>query len=165
MLRPGQAVLYDADQPFMRGFSYGLRELALKIPRPLLEESADAAVCADRSFDFRSSEAAGQHANALAGLMRNALADPEPDAVRLEAAALDLFRILVNGDDSGGAGHFEAAKSFILQRLRDPQLSAPLVALRNRHQRSAAIPGFSRRRASAWRGSSAKNDCNWPAMP
>lgn len=129
MLRPGQAVLYDADQPFMRGFSYGLRELALKIPRPLFKEiSGRSSLRRPQIFDFRSSEAAGQHANALAGLMRNALADPEPDAVRLEAAALDLFRILVNGDDSGGAGHFEAAKSFILQRLRDPQLSAPLVA-------------------------------------
>ena len=129
MLRPGQAVLYDADQPFMRGFSHGLRELALKIPRPVYKEiSGRSSLGRPQIFDFRSSVAAGQHANALAGLMQSALADREPDGARLEASALDLFRILVNGDDGGGVGHFAAAKSFILQRLRDPQLSAPLVA-------------------------------------
>lgn len=128
MLRPGQAVLYDADQPFMRGFSHGLRELALKIPRPVYKEiSGRSSLGRPQIFDFRRSVAAGQHANALAGLMKSALADPEPDGAGLEASALDLFRILVNGD-GGGIGHFAAAKSFILQRLRDPQLSAPLVA-------------------------------------
>ncbi|OIJ68040.1 AraC family transcriptional regulator [Streptomyces mangrovisoli] len=32
LLHPGQLLICDADQPFMRGFSHGLEELALKVP-------------------------------------------------------------------------------------------------------------------------------------
>ena len=38
-LRPGQALICDADRPFMRGFSRGLEELAVKVPRPLFREA------------------------------------------------------------------------------------------------------------------------------
>ena len=37
-LRPGQVLICDADRPFMRGFSRGLEELAIKVPRPLFRE-------------------------------------------------------------------------------------------------------------------------------
>ncbi|MBO0841731.1 MAG: AraC family transcriptional regulator, partial [Nocardioides sp.] len=38
MVRPGQLVVCDADQPFQRGFAHGLEELAVKVPRAAFEE-------------------------------------------------------------------------------------------------------------------------------
>src|SRR3954454_5651106 len=38
ILRPGQLVVCDADRPFIRGFSRGLEELAIKVPRSLFRE-------------------------------------------------------------------------------------------------------------------------------
>lgn len=141
MLRPGQAILHDADQPFMRGFSHGLRELALKVPRPVFREiSGRNSIGKPQVFDFRGTGAANSHAAALVDLMKSALATPASDGELVEASAVGLLRILINGvglDDS--LGHFSAAKAFIAQRFRDPQLSAAQI--------SAAI-GISERQLS-----------------
>jgi AraC-like DNA-binding protein len=141
MLRPGQAILHDADQPFMRGFSHGLRELALKVPRPVFREiSGRNSIGKPQVFDFRGTGAANSHASALVDLMKSALAAPTSDGELVEASAVGLLRILINGvglDDS--LGHFSAAKAFIAQRFRDPQLSAAQI--------SAAI-GISERQLS-----------------
>ncbi|SDP82041.1 AraC-type DNA-binding protein [Arthrobacter sp. ok909] len=130
LLRPGQAILHDADQPFMRGFSHGLRELALKVPRPVFREiSGRNSVGKPRVFEFGGSGAANSHACALVELMKSALATQESDGERVESAALGLLRVLINGaggDD--GLGHFSAAKAFIAQRFRDPRLSAAQIA-------------------------------------
>ncbi|MBP3035902.1 helix-turn-helix domain-containing protein [Arthrobacter sp. zg-ZUI100] len=149
MLRPGQAILYDADQPFMRGFAHGLREVALKIPRAIYKElSGGNSQGQLKVFDFHASPAANSHANALAGLMKDAFTTPSEDREHLEMAALDLFRVLLQGNSDGGLGHFTAARSFILQRLRDPQLSAVQVAaaigISDRHlSRIFALHGMS----------------------
>jgi AraC-like DNA-binding protein len=128
ILRPGQALLYDADQPFMRGFARGLEELALKVPRRLFEEiSGSADLAAPRIFDFRGPGAGPAHAGTLAGLMREAVSAPQHDYARLEAAALELFRGVVGGD-AGAPGHLRAAKAAIAQRLHEPRLSADQVA-------------------------------------
>lgn len=130
ILHPGQAVLYDADQPFMRGFSQGLEELALKVPRALYKEiSGQSGLIRPQIFDFNMSASRDQHARALAGLITGALAGPDSDREGLEASAIDLLRIMVNGyGDAGGRGHFITATSFIRQRLSDPHLSASQIA-------------------------------------
>jgi transcriptional regulator GlxA family with amidase domain len=47
----------------------------------------------------------------------------------VESAALGLLRVLINGaGPDNGLGHFSAAKAFIAQRFRDPQLSAAQIA-------------------------------------
>jgi AraC-like DNA-binding protein len=131
MLRPGQAILHDADQPFMRGFSHGLRELALKVPRPVFREiSGRSSPGKPQVFDFRGTGAANSHASALVGLMKSTLATQESDGELVESAALGLFRILINGVGlDEGLGHFSAAKAFIAQRFRDPQLSAAQISV------------------------------------
>lgn len=129
MLRPGQAILYDADQPFIRGFAHGLREVALKIPRAIYKELSGGHSRGQlKVFDFSASHAANRHANALAGLMTEAFTTPNEDREHLEMAALDLLRVLLQGNSDGSLGHLTAARSFILSRLRDPQLSAAQIA-------------------------------------
>lgn len=141
MLHPGQAILHDADQPFMRGFSHGLKELALKVPRSVFREiSGRNSLGKPQVFDFRGTGAANTHASALVDLMKSALTAQESDGELVESATLGLLRVLINGvglDD--GLGHVNAAKAFIAQRFRDPQLSAGQV--------SAAI-GISERQLS-----------------
>lgn len=130
MLRPGQAILHDADQPFMRGFSRGLQELALKIPRTVFREiSGRDGLGKPQVFDFRGIGAANSHASALVDLMKSALTAQESDGQLVESAALGLLRVLINGvGPDNGLGHFSAAKAFIAQRFRDPQLSAAQIS-------------------------------------
>ncbi len=128
ILRPGQALLYDADQPFMRGFARGLEELALKVPRRLFEEiPGSSALSAPRIFDFRGPGAAPNRAGALAALMREAVSAPQHDYDRLEATAVDLFRVVIGGG-GGALGHLSAAKAVIAQRLHESRLSADQIA-------------------------------------
>jgi len=130
MLRPGQAILHDADQPFMRGFSHGLRELALKIPRPVFREiSGRNSIGKPQVFEFGGTAAANSHASALVDLMKSALATQASDGELVESAALGLLRVLINGAGlDEGLGHFSAAKAFIAQRFRDPRLSAAQIS-------------------------------------
>ena len=126
MLSPGSAVLFDADQPFMRGFSRGLSEIALKIPRPLFTEiSGLSSLAQPRVFDFRATDPVSSTAAALARTMEAAMSAPlGMDLQKPEATALELLGRLVGG----GNGHISAAKSVISERLFDPRLSAGEVA-------------------------------------
>lgn len=52
-LRPGQALVCDADAPFMRGFSRGLRETVLTIPKDLYRSiTGSQAPTSPRIFEF-----------------------------------------------------------------------------------------------------------------
>lgn len=130
ILQPGQAVMYDADRPFMRGFSQGLKELALKVPRQVYAAVAgSSAPQMPQVFDFRSSDGPGSHGHALARLMDSALRSRGADAARTEATAVDLLTALVGGTGAAGpAAHFAAAGAFIERRLRDQNLSATRIA-------------------------------------
>jgi AraC-like DNA-binding protein len=130
MLRPGQAILHDADEPFMRGFSHGLQELALKVPRTVFSEiSGRNGLGKPQVFDFRGTGAVNSHASALVDLMKSALTARESDGQLVESAALGLLRALIKGvGPDHGLGHFSAAKAFIAQRFRDPQLSAAHIS-------------------------------------
>jgi AraC-like DNA-binding protein len=130
MLRSGQAILHDSDQPFMRGFSHGLKELALKVPRTVFSEiSGRKRLGKPQVFDFRGISAGNSHASALVDLMKSALTAQESDGELVESVALGLLRVLINGGGpDNGLSHFQAAKAFIVQRLRDPQLSAAQIS-------------------------------------
>src|SRR5205807_1231040 len=84
VLRPGQAVLCDADVPFARGFAHGLTELVLKVPRPVFDGLCEgASVRSPRVFDITGSPGANSPGHALGTLMRSALrGGPDQDRQR-----------------------------------------------------------------------------------
>ncbi|MGF9663397.1 helix-turn-helix domain-containing protein [Arthrobacter crystallopoietes] len=128
ILKPGQAILYDADQPFMRGFSHGLNELALKIPRRTLGEfTGRSGLNRPHVFGFRAPEAGTAHAQALAASLADALSGRAQDWDRLEATTLDLLSHIMN-DGGAPLGHLEAARAFITSHLGDAGLSAGRIA-------------------------------------
>jgi AraC-like DNA-binding protein len=128
ILRPGEAILYDADQPFMRGFSHGLKELALKIPRRTLSElTGQSGLNRPKVFGFRGPDAGSVHAGALAAALSAGLSGRAVDRDGLEETALGLLAEIL-GAGSGPAGHLAAAQTFIAARLADPRLSAGRIA-------------------------------------
>ncbi|GAB2745708.1 AraC family transcriptional regulator [Sinomonas soli] len=150
-LRPGQAVLYDADRPFMRGFHRGVEEMVLTIPRETyLELSGGRPLRRPLVVDFQEPAPANRHMRALARLVRAALAAcpgaggpgpdpaPGPDLGAVEASALELLRLLVVRTGEGTAeGYLAAARCFIDEHLGDPCLGpaqiADAVGLSERH--------------------------------
>lgn len=128
-LKPGQAVIYDVDRPFMRGFSSGLREMVLTIPHEdYLEITGGRALTKPIVFDFRQEQSASRRAFTLARLVSDALAG-SGDAESTEAAALELLSAILVGDRSGtGACHLAAARCYIAEHLADIELDVAKVA-------------------------------------
>ncbi|GLB65819.1 AraC family transcriptional regulator [Arthrobacter mangrovi] len=129
-LRPGQAVMYDVDRPFMRGFSSGVREMVLTIPREAYRElSGGRDLLRPKVFDFDRQGAADLHMHALAKLVSGTLQDPAADPQPAEHRALELLGLLASGCRSGtGEGYLAAAKACIEDRLGDPALCPAVVA-------------------------------------
>jgi AraC-like DNA-binding protein len=129
-LRPGQAVMYDVDRPFMRGFSSGVREMVLTIPREEYRElSGGRDVVRPKVFDFNRQGAADLHMHALAKLVSATLRDPAANPQSAEHRALELLGLLTAGCRSGtGEGYLAAAKACIEDRLGNPALSPAVVA-------------------------------------
>ncbi len=128
-LQPGQLVLCDADQPFMRGFSHGLDELVVKVPRQTFADLTGL-VSFDRPVvvDFGGSGKRNAYAEALAGVVGRAVRMDQPVAAD-EIAILELFSALATGGDVSSVNtHLQAARSYIDRHLRDPGLSAGRVA-------------------------------------
>jgi AraC-like DNA-binding protein len=127
LLKPGQAIMYDADLPFMRGFAEGLQELVLTVPRPLfLELSGGTGLNRPVRFDFGPGGV--PQAQELARRIRTALAAQQPtdDA---ENTVLELFRSIASGRNAGSdAGYLAAAKGYIERHHGDPELSTAEVA-------------------------------------
>lgn len=130
-LRPGQAVVYDADRPFVRGFARGLREVVLTIPRTsFLELDNVRQTPLPLVFDF--GPGAGTHEQALARLLRQTLTQvegPTPvlDPTLTEQNALSLLSLIVGGQDSA-RGILASAKDYIARHLTDPDLGPGRIA-------------------------------------
>lgn len=122
-LRPGQALICDADRPFMRGFSRGLEELAVKVPRPVFREATGLdEVRAPIVCDFGRGELS---ARTFARLVDQTLrSGPALD----EQMALDLLASMVGERHDSGSVHIANARTFIELHLTDAGLSAARVA-------------------------------------
>jgi len=127
-LRPGQMLLCDADRPFMRGFSQGLEELVLKIPRDVFAELTGI----DRiPKPFVANFAAGANsiahtlARQIGGAVRAEDSNPADEQTLLELVAALAGR---SQDADLSAAHRAAAHTYIDQHLADPRLSAASVA-------------------------------------
>lgn len=126
-IRPGQMLLCDADKAFMRGFSRGLEELVVKIPRYVFTEVTGEPPGGPVVFDF--SGRANVHATALAQHICQAMRslDPIPPD---ERAILELISVLTSGRRRGdmNVAYRAAARSYIASQVADPTLSAPRIA-------------------------------------
>ncbi|SNT49623.1 AraC-type DNA-binding protein [Asanoa hainanensis] len=125
-LRPGQALLCDADRPFMRGFSHGLEELAVKVPRSTFREVTGLdALPAPLVRDFAHGDIA---ARTFARLVDRALR-PDGDEPVDEATVLQLLASMTGRTAvDPGTAHLANARAFIEDHLTDPGLSASRVA-------------------------------------
>ena len=136
-LRPGQLLVCDADRPFLRGFSQGLEELAVKVPYDVFRSLGGTVPRTVQVIDFGSpgagtgpSSGPSSYAAALAALVVHAVG-PDGDGVIDEDAALDLLAAAVAPSTAGAqarGAHFAAAEQYVRQWLRDPTLSARRIA-------------------------------------
>jgi AraC-like DNA-binding protein len=142
-LRPGQAVVCAADQPFARRFAGGLEELVVTVPCSALSGQFDASLAQPKISAFSASGSASrssgatpidaatgvsQYARALARLAGRATRTVRPLPPD-EAAVIDLAAILTSGPAVAPAtAHRAAARSFIEEHLTSPGLGAGQVA-------------------------------------
>jgi AraC-like DNA-binding protein len=125
-LRPGQALICDADRPFMRGFSRGLEELAIKVPRPVFREVTGLdSVRGPLVRDFAQGDGA---ARTLARLIDRAVRPGGAELVD-EGVVLQLLASMTGGRTADpGTVHLANARAFIEDHLTDPGLGAARVA-------------------------------------
>lgn len=137
-LQPGQLLLCDADRPFMRGFSRGLEELVLKVPRDVFAEATGlGALPRPVVVPFASGE--NPCAEALARLVGSVAREDQPAAVR-EGELLALLGALTSpGRAEGLSAYAAAATAYVDRHLCDGSLSA---------SRTAAAIGISPRHLS-----------------
>ena len=123
VLRPGYALICETDQPFARGFTRGLEELVVKVPRAELAARTNVRKTVLGTFDAHH-----QYARALAAIVgRSARADHALPAD--EATLLDLVAALAAGRATAQAtAHRAAARAYIEEHLTDPGLGADQVA-------------------------------------
>ncbi|MDX1873263.1 AraC family transcriptional regulator [Mycolicibacterium sp. 120266] len=126
-LRPGQLLMCDADRPFMRGFSRGLEELVLKIPRELFAEVTEIHQLARPIVcDFSDDEQPIAHALARSVGAAVDVHEPQPIA---EELLLDLIAALcASGRHDLRPAHLTAVYTYLNVHYRDSALSARRVA-------------------------------------
>ncbi|MET7393827.1 helix-turn-helix domain-containing protein [Dactylosporangium sp. NPDC005572] len=126
-VQPGEMLMYDADRPFMRGFSHGLEELVLKIPRTVFAD-VTGIDHVERPTVVNFAAGANPVAHALAREVGAAARSDDPRPAD-EAALLELVAALTGADrDALSTAHRAAAQTYIDRHLANPALSAPQVA-------------------------------------
>ncbi|MGB9033594.1 MAG: helix-turn-helix domain-containing protein [Paeniglutamicibacter sp.] len=127
-LRAGEAVLYDANRPFMYGFSTDMRQLIIEVPRRFLPESgAGNDFFAPRVLRIADSPAA-EHAKAAARSALGLFADAtQADAV--QDTVLDMFGI-ITGHSQGAPvrAYLATARAHIDAHLAQSDLSSARLA-------------------------------------
>ncbi|MEU8946529.1 helix-turn-helix domain-containing protein [Streptomyces sp. NPDC048489] len=125
VLHPGQLIVCDADRPFIRGFSQGLEELAVKVPRPVWRDLGGPELSQPLVFDV--AEGAAQ-ARTLARMVDRAVLPESAEAVD-EDVVLELLGSVVGGrPPTTAAVHLATARAYIDEHLTEPGLCAAHVA-------------------------------------
>lgn len=127
-VQPGQMLMCDTDRPFMRGFSQGLEELVLKIPRDVFADVTGIDQV-PRPMVVNFAAGSNSFAHSLARQIGNAARDHDPSPAD-ERTLLALVAALTGRTDEEdlAAAHRAAAHTYIEQHLADPGLSAVQVA-------------------------------------
>src|ERR1700758_2547547 len=126
-LRPGQLVVCDGDQPFMRGFSPGYKELVLKVRRDAFRHQTGLE-CLDSplfiGFAHDHNAVAGGLASQVGPAARlNRPRQPDEDELLKLVGAL-----LIRGQDADPSAYLTAARAFVDARLTNTSLSASTIA-------------------------------------
>lgn len=125
-VRPGELLICDTDRPFMRGFSQGLEELAVKVPRETFHELTGlSTLTTPLVMDFAGGSV---EARTLAQVVGRAVRPTGALPVE-EGTVLQLLSQLLTGNPSDVSSvHLATAKAFIEQHLADQNLTAFRVA-------------------------------------
>jgi AraC-like DNA-binding protein len=127
-LQPGQLLLCDTDRPFMRGFSHGLEELVVKVPRAVFAEATGIKNVVRPLVVNFATTGANSFAETLARQV-GAAARAEKPCTADEQALLELLGALTGRRlDDPSTAHRAAAQAYIDRHLRQPALSATQVA-------------------------------------
>ncbi|WP_224167159.1 helix-turn-helix domain-containing protein [Arthrobacter sp. StoSoilA2] len=130
-LGAGDAILYDADRPFMYGFHTPMRQLILEMPREVFRaNTGGSSPGRPRVLRGRESAAADEHVRTLARVIQGTLRSTSAPEPLLEDEALDLFGLLV-GSNAGPASqeaYLLTAKGFIRRNLHRPDLTTSSIA-------------------------------------
>lgn len=125
-LRPGNVLIFDADQPFARGFKRGLEELVVKVDRAALPEVPQLSRPVIASFCGGGIN--NQYAKALASIAGRATR-ANRSLPADQGTVRDLIAALAAGRAAAPAtAHRAAARSYIEDNLTDPCLGAEQVA-------------------------------------
>ncbi|MFF3038838.1 helix-turn-helix domain-containing protein [Arthrobacter sp. NPDC055585] len=128
-LTAGEAVVYDANRPFMYGFSTDMRQVIVEVPRELLRQRS----VREEYFRPRVLRLAGSpgatHARTTANAVLGAFRDQEADTANLETDVLEMFSI-ITGEPGGSpsTAYLASARDFIRGQLGRPDLSLARVA-------------------------------------
>jgi AraC-like DNA-binding protein len=127
-LQPGQLLLCDADRPFMRGFSHGLEELVVKVPRPVFAEATGIEEVERPLVMNFAANGANSFAETLARQVGAAARAENPYAAD-EQTLVELLGALTGQRlDGHSTAHRAAAQVYIDRHLREPALCATQVA-------------------------------------
>ncbi len=125
-IHPGQMLVCDADQPFIRDFPHGLDELVIRIPRHVILESVlpgplrSPVVC-----DLRARGARGRTLIRLVG----GAVGPQHQRPADSGLVLALLGAILGGHHQDArAVHFAAAGTVIDDLLADPGLDVSTIA-------------------------------------
>ena len=125
-VRPGQLLVCDADRPFLRGFSQGLEELAIMVPRDAFRDltgRASAEVPDVMDFAHGSTEA-----RTLARLVGRAVRSADPRPLE-EGVVRDLIADLLTGRPVDATTVLMVkAQAFIDEHASEHSLTAARVA-------------------------------------
>jgi AraC-like DNA-binding protein len=126
-LRPGAALVCEADRPFARGFVRGLEELVIKVPRGTLPDVA-LPLSKPVITAFAGGARPDRYARALAAITSRATRTTRPVPAD-QGTIVDLVAVLLTGPASiPAAAHRAAARCYIEEHLTDPNLGAGQLA-------------------------------------
>lgn len=131
-LRAGQALLYDADQPFVRGFTGGVHELVVTVPREEFTRlSRGASLNEPRVFEFFSPSGApggDPNANTLARLVDAMFNAPGSGMGDADERTLELIERMIHKAGMERPSVFLQSVQEIQRHYPDPSLNRARVA-------------------------------------
>lgn len=130
-LRAGQALLCDADEPFVRGFTGGVHELVVTVPREEFTRlSRGASLTEPRVFEFFAPSGApggDRNANSLARLV-DSMFSPSAPVGTADDRVLELIERMFHQAGAERASLFLQAVQEVQGRYPDPALNRARVA-------------------------------------
>ncbi|GGF20634.1 helix-turn-helix domain-containing protein [Williamsia phyllosphaerae] len=126
LVDPGHLVVADADKPFMRGFSSGLTELVVKVPRTVARDlTGRDDVGGPTVLEFGTGPSADLRGGALARAVTRSLVD---DGAPSESEILDLVRSVLDGNRRADTAVWAEIEVVVARSAHDPLLSASDIA-------------------------------------